>query len=273
MSLLDVENLSVTYPDGFVAIHAASLTLDEGRIVALVGASGSGKSSLLRGIAGLEATTGAVRIRGADVTGLPAHKRDCGMVFQSGLLFPHRDVARNVAYGLEGRSGSAGSATGPGSPSTALGTAGDPEPAAESGGFGEAGEPGGSDRFGERGRGIRLRLSARRRDRRRRVAELLTLVGLEGFERRDVATLSGGQAQRVALARALARRPSLMLLDEPLSALDPDLRAGLSRELRRILTETGTGAVYVTHDRAEADVVADGVAVVEDGRLTAPRTP
>ena len=257
MSLLDVENLSVTYPDGFVAIHAASLTLDEGRIVALVGASGSGKSSLLRGIAGLEATTGAVRIRGADVTGLPAHKRDCGMVFQSGLLFPHRDVARNVAYGLEGRSARAG----------------DPEPAAESGGFGEAGEPGGSDRFGERGRGIRLRLSARRRDRRRRVAELLTLVGLEGFERRDVATLSGGQAQRVALARALARRPSLMLLDEPLSALDPDLRAGLSRELRRILTETGTGAVYVTHDRAEADVVADGVAVVEDGRLTAPRTP
>ena len=257
MSLLDVENLSVTYPDGFVAIHAASLTLDEGRIVALVGASGSGKSSLLRGIAGLEATTGAVRIRGVDVTGLPAHKRDCGMVFQSGLLFPHRDVARNVAYGLEGRSGRAG----------------DPEPAAESGGFGEAGEPGGSDRFGERGRGIRLRLSARRRDRRRRVAELLTLVGLEGFERRDVATLSGGQAQRVALARALARRPSLMLLDEPLSALDPDLRAGLSRELRRILTETGTGAVYVTHDRAEADVVADGVAVVEDGRLTAPRTP
>ena len=107
MSLLDVENLSVTYPDGFVAIHAASLTLDEGRIVALVGASGSGKSSLLRGIAGLEATTGAVRIRGVDVTGLPAHKRDCGMVFQSGLLFPHRDVARNVAYGLEGRSGRA----------------------------------------------------------------------------------------------------------------------------------------------------------------------
>jgi len=105
------------------------------------------------------------------------------------------------------------------------------------------------------------------------VGELLPLVGLEGFERRDVATLSGGQAQRVALARALARRPSLMLLDEPLSALDPDLRAGLSRELRRILTETGTGAVYVTHDRAEADVVADGVAVVEDGRLTAPRTP
>ena len=141
MSLLDVENLSVTYPDGFVAIHAASLTLDEGRIVALVGASGSGKSSLLRGIAGLEATTGAVRIRGADVTGLPAHKRDCGMVFQSGLLFPHRDVARNVAYGLEGRSARAGSATGPGSPSTALGTAGDPEPAAESGGFGEAADP------------------------------------------------------------------------------------------------------------------------------------
>ncbi|MDO4888932.1 MAG: ABC transporter ATP-binding protein [Actinomycetaceae bacterium] len=207
--LLEVEDLTVTYPDGHVAVRGASLTLGEGRIVALLGASGSGKSSLLRGIAGLESATGTVRIRGVDVSRLPAHRRDCGMVFQDGLLFPHRNVARNIAYGIEGW----------------------------------------------------------RRQTGPRVAELLALVGLEGFEERDVATLSGGQAQRVALARSLARRPALMLLDEPLSALDRQLREDLAGELRRILTGTGTGAVYVTHDHQEAATVADDVVRMTDGVL------
>ncbi|MDO5057923.1 MAG: ATP-binding cassette domain-containing protein [Lautropia sp.] len=207
--LLDVEMLSVTYPDGFVAIHDACLQLPEGQVFALLGGSGSGKSSLLRGIAGLEATTGTVRIRGRDVSATPAWRRDCGMVFQESLLFPHRNVAGNIAYGIEGRS----------------------------------------------------------IDTRARVAELLALVGLPGFEARAVATLSGGQAQRVALARALARRPALMLLDEPLSALDRALRETLARALRRILTETGTAALYVTHDHEEAATVADRILRVEDGRL------
>lgn len=102
-----------------------------------------------------------------------------------------------------------------------------------------------------------------------RVAELLELVGLTGFERRDVSTLSGGEQQRVALARALAAEPRLLLLDEPLSALDRELRERLAGDLRRIITATGTSAVFVTHDHGEAAALADRVAVLRDGRLGA----
>lgn len=118
--------------------------------------------------------------------------------------------------------------------------------------------------------GYPLRL--RRADRVRtaeRVAELLELVGLAGFERRDVSTLSGGEQQRVALARALAAEPRLLLLDEPLSALDRELRERLAGDLRRILTSTGTSAVFVTHDHGEAAVLADRVAVLRGGRVGA----
>ncbi len=112
----------------------------------------------------------------------------------------------------------------------------------------------------------------RRVDRARtveRIAELLELVGLAGFERRDVSTLSGGEQQRVALARALAAEPRLLLLDEPLSALDRELRERLAGDLRRILTSTGTSAVFVTHDHGEAAVLADRVAVLHAGRIGA----
>lgn len=207
--LLDVEKLSVIYPDGFVAIREASVQLPEGQVFALLGASGSGKSSLLRGIAGLEATTGSIRIRGQEVSAIPAWQRDCGMVFQESLLFPNRDVAGNIAYGIERR-------------------------------------------------GV---------DTRARVTELLDLVELPGFGGRAVSTLSGGQAQRVALARALARQPALMLLDEPLSSLDRSLRKTLAHQLRRILTGTGTAALYVTHDHDEAAIVADRILHVQAGQL------
>ncbi|MCL2464811.1 MAG: ATP-binding cassette domain-containing protein, partial [Micrococcales bacterium] len=196
-----------------VAVDGVSLDVAPGEIVALLGPSGSGKSSLLRAIAGLEPLAGGdVTWDGASVVTVPVHQRGFGLLFQDGQLFPHRDVAGNVGYGLRGaRSARAGSRS--------LGVGRD----------GRAPEPSAA-----------------------RVAELLELVGLPGQQRRDPATLSGGERQRVALARALAPRPRLLLLDEPLSALDRALRERLAADGRAAVVAAGTPAVLVTHDQDEA---------------------
>ena len=208
------------------AVDEVSLDLPHGQVLALLGPSGCGKSSLLRAIAGLERSTGEISWGGRSLAGLPVHERGIGLMFQDGQLFPHRDVAGNVAYGLEGR---------------AL-----------------------------RG-GRRERVPAARR--RARVAELLDAVGLAGYETRQVSTLSGGERQRVALARSLAPAPGLLLLDEPLSALDRELRERLAVDLRVALLATGTTAVFVTHDQDEAFALADRVAILADGRLLQFDTP
>ena len=213
---LSVRGLAVTYGD-LRAVDGVDLEVAAGEVVALLGASGSGKSSLLRAVAGLEdVADGEVAWAGRSMVRVPVHKRGFGLMFQDGQLFEHRDVGGNIAYGLTGL------------------------PRA---------------RRGER------------------VREMLELVGLPGFERRRVTTLSGGQAQRVALARALAPAPRLLLLDEPLSALDRALREQLATDVRAILREGGTTALYVTHDQDEAMTVADRVGVMEAGRLLRLDTP
>jgi len=214
---LHVRNATVHYGTK-VAVDNVSLDVLPGEIVALLGPSGCGKSSLLRAIVGLEPlASGSIAYDKADLAGVPVHKRGFGLLFQDGQLFPHRDVARNIAYGLEG---------------------------------GQMLKP----------------------ERAARVAELLELVGLVGFERRAVATLSGGERQRVALARSLAPRPRLLLLDEPFSALDRALRERLAVEVRDILRATGTTAILVTHDHDEALTVADRIVLMNDARLTNPAT-
>jgi len=208
-SMLTVDGVRVRFGDRWV-LDGASLTVGAGEIVALLGPSGSGKSTLLRVIAGLLPPDGGrVLWAGEDVTAVPAHRRQFGLVFQDHQLFPHRDVAGNVSFGptVGGR------------------------PKAEV---------------------------------RQRVAELLHLVGLDGFERRSVTSLSGGEAQRVALARALAPRPRLLLLDEPLAALDRELHDRLAVDLRRLLQDLGTAGLHVTHDRDEAGAVADRVVTVDE---------
>lgn len=211
--MLHIENLNLVYDHPSVhAVKDVSMTMPTGEIVAILGESGSGKSSLLRAVAGLEPSTGSVLIDGKDVANVPVHQRNIGMVFQDAQLFPHRNVARNIAYGLE--------------------IQGLPKDA-----------------------------------RSERVAEMLDLIGLAGYEDRPISTLSGGQAQRVALARTLAPRPELVLLDEPLSALDRILRTRLSQDLREILTAVDATALYVTHDREEAFTVADRIAVMDGGAL------
>lgn len=195
------------------AVDGVSLTLAQGETVALLGPSGCGKSTLLRLVAGLERPdAGRLVLAGRDVTDVPPQRRDVGMVFQSYALFPHLNVAGNVAFGLV-----------------------------------EAGTP------------------AATRD--ERVTQLLELVGLVGLGQRRVDRLSGGQQQRVALARALAQDPALLLLDEPLSNLDEQLRQALKVELARLLGALGKRALYVTHDQAEAFALADRVALMRAGRI------
>ncbi len=157
-------------------------------------------------------TNGRVLLAGTDVTGTPPHKRPVNMVFQRPTLFPHLDVAGNVAFGLR-----------------------------------------------------IARVS--RSEQKQRVAEALALVRLEGYGDRRAHELSGGQMQRVALARALVNRPQVLLLDEPLSALDLKIRLEMEVELRRVHRETGATFVYVTHDQREALALSDRIAVFDAGRL------
>ena len=200
--MLVVNSVSVSL-GGRSVLDAVSLEVSAGEVVAVFGPSGSGKSTLLRAVAGLvEVESGRVVIDGVDVTGVPTHRRRVGMVFQDEQLFPHRDVAGNVAFGLE-------------------------------------------------------MAGVGRRERESRVEELLSAVGLDGFGDRDVSTLSGGEAKRVALARSLAPRPAVLLADEPLTGLDADLHDRLAVEVGAVLRESGTTTLWVTHDRAEAALVAD----------------
>ena len=214
---IELRQLSVQYPGRpRPAVDAVSLGLRAGDIGVLIGPSGCGKTTLLRAVAGLErASGGEILITGERVAGpglhVPPEARRIGMVFQDYALFPHLDVGRNVAFGLERRMGS-------------------PERSA-------------------------------------RVAEVLALVGLAGTERRMPHELSGGQQQRVALARALAPRPQLLLLDEPFSNLDVDLRERLAHEIRGILKAAQATALFVTHDQLEAFAIGDAIGVMHEGHL------
>jgi thiamine transport system ATP-binding protein len=215
-----LELASVTVRFGAAAALAdVSLSVPGAERVAVLGPSGAGKSTLLRAIAGLEPLAGGrILLDGADLAGVPVHRRGVGLMFQDYALFPHRDVSGNVEFGLRMR--------------------GDP-PAA----------------------------------RRRRVAEVLELVGLTGFGQRRVTELSGGEAQRVALARALAPEPRLLMLDEPLGALDRALRTRLLDELAQLFARLGLTILYVTHDQEEALALADRVALLHAGRLVALLPP
>lgn len=201
---LDIHDLCVGYGPEPV-LSGLDLQVATGEILAIQGPSGCGKSTLLRAIAGLiPIRAGRIILDGRDLAGVPTHRRQVGMVFQDNQLFPHRDVAANVEFGL-------------------------------------------------------LMARRSRTDRARRRESLLDLVGLRSLAHRRVSELSGGEARRVALARALAPEPAVLLLDEPLSGLDPDLHAHLQVEVPSILRATHTTALWVTHDRAEAAAVADRI--------------
>ena len=212
MALLEIVGVSKRF-GATAAVDGVSLSVEPGEFFALLGPSGCGKTTLLRLIAGFETPdSGRIVIDGVDVTAVPPYARPVNMMFQSYALFPHLDVAGNIAFGLKQEG-----------------------------------------------------MERRRRD--ARVAEMLALVQMSDYARRRPHELSGGQKQRVALARALAKMPKLLLLDEPLAALDRKLREETRLELIGIQERVGTTFLVVTHDQEEALGMASRIAVMNRGRL------
>jgi spermidine/putrescine transport system ATP-binding protein len=214
-----VELIALTKRFTEIAVDAVDLTVESGEFFSLLGPSGCGKTTTLRLIAGFEQpTAGKVLLDGADVSGIPAHRRNVNTVFQSYALFPFLSVFDNVAFGLRHRH---------------LGKA-------------ELG---------------------------RRVGEALELVRMTEYSKRRPGVLSGGQQQRVALARALVLNPAVLLLDEPLGALDAKLRRSLKVELKALQERVGITFLYVTHDQEEALTMSDRLAVMNSGRIVQIGTP
>ncbi|MBA2314859.1 MAG: ABC transporter ATP-binding protein [Chloroflexi bacterium] len=207
---LAIEDVSKVYGD-HVALRDFSLDVAGGEFVALLGPSGCGKSTMLNCLAGLvPLTSGRISIDGDRIDPLPPERRRFGMVFQNYALFPHLNIGRNVAFGLESR-------------------------------------------------------RVARSEIRARVARALGQVRLEGLADRYPSQLSGGQQQRVAMARAIVLEPRLILMDEPLSNLDAQLRTELRTELRRLHQDLGLTTIYVTHDQSEALSLADRLVVMRNG--------
>jgi putative spermidine/putrescine transport system ATP-binding protein len=209
---LQIEGLTKRFGN-VIALDDFNLELGVGELVALLGPSGCGKTTALRIVAGLErGDSGRVKLGERDLTDVPAHRRNMGMVFQAYSLFPNLTVEENVAFGLQLR-------------------------------------------------------KVDKAKRLKKAHELLNLVGLDSQSKRFPHQLSGGQQQRVALARALAFEPDVLLLDEPLSALDAQVRANLREEIRRLQLALGTTTLFVTHDQEEAMAISDRVGVMNRGNL------
>jgi len=217
--IMHIHGVTKMFPP-LAVVNNLSLQQYQGEILVFLGPSGCGKTTLLRLIAGFEQpNSGSIEINGKTMVDsqvfIPPEKRDVGMVFQDYALFPHLDVAQNIAFGVRQ-----------------------------------------NPRYTEK-----------------TVAEAISLVRLQGLEKRYPHQLSGGQQQRVALARALAPSPALVLLDEPLSNLDAQIRVNLRQQLRDIIKQSGTTAIFVTHDQEEALAIADRLVVLSQGQIEQLGTP
>lgn len=219
MSSLEIHNIHKQFEDNVSVLYGVDLSVGSGEIACLLGPSGCGKTTLLRILAGLEMPDqGTITLQGQDVLSIPAHRRGFGLMFQDYALFPHLDVAGNIAFGLRMQ------------------------------------------------RWPPAKIEARTK-------EMLDLVHLGNLAHRDIGQLSGGEQQRVALARALAPQPRLLMLDEPIGALDRTLRDRLLDELRRILKDVGITVIYVTHDQNEAFTIGDQIFLMNGGRIVQRGTP
>ncbi len=210
--IIDLKNISVSF-DGEQILKNINLYIRDGEFITFLGPSGCGKTTTLRIIAGfLEPDSGDVIFDGKRINGVPPHKREVNTIFQRYALFPHLNVADNIAFGLK--------------------------------------------------------LKKMPKDKiEKKVSEMLSLVNLKGFEHRNINSLSGGQQQRVAIARALAVDPKVLLLDEPLGALDLKLRKDMQVELKKIQQSLDITFIYVTHDQEEALSMSDTIVVMDSGKI------
>ena len=209
---VDIRSVTKSY-GAFTALNDVSLQIEPGEFMTFLGPSGSGKTTTLNVVAGFtDVDRGMISVGGKNLVGVPAHKRNIGVVFQHYALFPHMSVSSNVGYPLMLR-------------------------------------------------------NVAKEERERRVRAALDMVKMAEFSHRYSSELSGGQQQRVALARAIVFDPPLLLMDEPLGALDKKLREWLQLEIKRIHRELGTTFIYVTHDQEEALVLSDRIAVFNGGKI------
>jgi spermidine/putrescine transport system ATP-binding protein len=236
--IIELKNVTKVY-DGDAVVEDVSLSIKAGDFVTILGPSGCGKTTILRMIGGFEhPTSGQILLEGQDVTDIPPYKRNINTVFQKYALFPHLNVFNNISYGLKLKK----------IPLT--------DEQKQSKQF-----QGGTERL----------LTAK--EIQDKVNSALTLVNLEGYGHRDIDSLSGGQQQRVAIARAIVNEPKVLLLDEPLGALDLKMRKEMQHELRRMHKELGITFIYVTHDQEEAMTMSDTVVVMRDGVVQQVGTP
>ena len=232
--LIRLTDCVMSYDDDIILDHL-NLYINDKEFLTLLGPSGCGKTTTLRIIGGfLTPTSGDVFFDGVRINDVPPHKRAVNTVFQKYALFPHLNVFENVAFGLR---------------------------------------LGGTETAEVNGKPVTRRVKIPEAEIRRRVLEMLEVVNLRGFEKRSISALSGGQQQRVAIARALVNRPKVLLLDEPLGALDMRLRKDMQNELKRIQQEMGITFIYVTHDQEEALAMSDTVVVMDGGRIQQIGTP
>ena len=245
-TLIKLRGISKSF-DGEQILCGIDLDIHDKEFVTLLGPSGCGKTTTLRIIGGFETPdAGEVTFDGKRINDLPPYRRQVNTVFQRYALFPHLNVYENVAFGLRLKNAQA----------------------KKKGFFAQVGE------MAKSVLGMNAKKAREEEESiREQVQAMLKMVNLKGFEKRHISTLSGGQQQRVAIARALINKPRVLLLDEPLGALDLKLRKDMQKELRGIQQQTGITFIYVTHDQEEALTMSDTIVVMADGKIQQIGTP
>ena len=236
-NIIELKGIRKCFEDGFTAVEDFNLSVKKGEFVTFLGPSGCGKTTTLRMIAGFDIPTeGQILLNGKDISKLPPNKRPINTVFQRYALFPHLNIYDNIAFGLKLKTREVKYQN-------------------------EAGET------------VTRYEKFTKEEIKEKVKHALEVVDLEGFEKRRISTLSGGQQQRIAIARAIVNEPEILLLDEPLGALDLKMRKEMQLELKAMHKELGITFIYVTHDQEEALTMSDKIVVMSEGRIQQVGTP